>query len=84
MLPAVLKCVKVKNGAWASVALEGTFLTPVCIGHTVFGKQLNLTFQVVYNMKYSGVGSNPMLQGPPIQVVGVALITEFVTTIILL
>ena len=26
---------------------------------------------------YSGVGSNRMLQGPPIQVVGVALITEF-------
>ena len=26
---------------------------------------------------YSGVGSNRVLQGPPIQVVGVALITEF-------
>ena len=25
----------------------------------------------------SGVGSNRVLQGPPIQVVGVALITEF-------
>ena len=27
--------------------------------------------------KPSGVGSNRVLQGPPIQVVGVALITEF-------
>ena len=27
--------------------------------------------------KGSGVGSNHVLQGPPIQIVGVALITEF-------
>ena len=28
-------------------------------------------------IKFSGVGSNCVLQGPPIQAVGVALITEF-------
>ena len=30
-----------------------------------------------YYYASSGVGSNRVLQGPPIQVVGVALITEF-------
>ena len=31
----------------------------------------------MYVKQFSRVGSNRVLQGPPIQVVGVALITEF-------
>ena len=39
--------------------------------------QSNISHNIIIIYYYSGIGSNCVLQGPPIQVVGVALMTEF-------
>ena len=39
--------------------------------------EVNVMGERSSTLNLSGVGSNRVLQGPPIQVVGVALITEF-------